>query len=169
MTWMTENLLRRIMCVFGGKLMWRKERFQPLRKVVDESKWMLELVHKKLWDWTNYTTPPCLDKSECLGSGVSNDDDGVMRSGVIHLARKSRSCLGCPPDRYRTRCRCRLSVYARGAEEKKENFSTSFEKFFVPGCVSRCPTKKKSARTDPDETPLGLISVTGLRQLNKER
>lgn len=102
---------------------------------------MLKLVHKKLWDWTNYTTHPCLDKSECLGSGVSNDDDGVMRSGVIHLQE-------------------------RGG--KKENFTTSFEKFFVSGCVSRCPTKK-SARTDPDETPLGLISVTGLRQLKKER
>lgn len=151
MTWMTENLLRRIMSVFGGKLMWRKERFQPLRKVVDESKWMLELVHKKLWDWTNYTTHPCLDKSECLGSGVSNDDDGV-----IHLARRSRSCLGCPPDRYTTRCRCRLSVYARGGEEKKENFSTSFEKFFVPGCVSRWPTKKKKCQDGPGRDSLGI-------------
>lgn len=42
---------------------------------------MLELVHKELWDWTNCTTHPCLDKSECLGSGVSNDDDGV--TGVV--------------------------------------------------------------------------------------
>lgn len=40
---------------------------------------------------TNYTTHPCVDKSECLGSALSDDDDdGVMRSGVIHLARRSR-------------------------------------------------------------------------------
>lgn len=126
---------------------------------------------KILWDWTNYTTHPCLDKSECLGSGVSNDDDGVMRSGVIHLARRSRSCLGCPPDRYRTHCRCRLSVYARGGGEKRTELQHQFREIL---CASLCVTmsnkkKKNGARADPDETPLGLISVTGLRQLKKER
>lgn len=119
---------------------------------------MLELVHKELWDWTNCTTHPCLDKSECLGSGVSNDDDGV--TGVVWdaLLTDTEHVVG---------ANCQFMQ-----EEKKKNSkrtSAPVSRNSLRLAVCHDVQQKKSARTDPDETPLGLISVTGLRQLKKER